>query len=204
MNTCSFYCFWKNLSIRHFWRKTTWSPILKGGHFIQFFLAYLVVTMSKLPHAKLTADSKTATLQFSTFQLLSFLKPSNSTGEWYLATSSLNNIWILNHGQNQSVVGIQGYLKRLSWPGLYLFHWIISCGHHQSLSSFPFFLLQKLEQHVCWKNWFDVLHTSSRKAAFKNILKVRKNPNHKIGPKSLNWLVCKIIWNELVNKQIIT
>lgn len=97
VNTCSFSCFWKNLSIQHFWRKTTWSPTLKGKPFIQFFLAYHVVTMSKWPHAKLTADLKILTLQFSTFQFLSFLKTSNSTGEWYLATSSLNNILILNH-----------------------------------------------------------------------------------------------------------
>jgi len=38
----------------------------------------------------------------------------------------------------------------------------------------------------------------------KNMPEVPRNSNHKIGPKSLNWLVCKIMWNELVNKQIIT
>lgn len=51
---------------------------------------------------------------------------------------------------------------------------------------------------------FDISHASQEKLSFsKNIPKVPRNPNHKIGPKSLNYLVCKLMWNELVNKQII-
>lgn len=94
VNTCSFYCFWKNLTTQHIWRKTTWSPISVEDLSIKFFLLYLVVSTSKWARAKLIADWKTVRLQFSTFQFLKFLKAQQQY--WWMIFSYFSIKWYFN------------------------------------------------------------------------------------------------------------